>query len=133
MQETQRVNAAFDLVSGSFPISLRKEDQKQGAFTWMDNSIPEGLALWLGRCSRSPSHCSPRWLVMRSFCRPSHWSPITHRGLPASLFLALESGGPIEMDLASPQLRLGNPFHCTGDVRTGVWPGDTQPKSCRPE
>lgn len=49
------MNAAFDLVSASFPISLRKEDQKQGALTWMDNSIIEGLALWLGYLSHPPS------------------------------------------------------------------------------
>ena len=46
----------------SFPISLRKEDQRQGAFMWMDNSIIGDLAQWLGYLSHAPSCCSRRWL-----------------------------------------------------------------------
>lgn len=122
--ETHRMNAAFGLVSASFPISLRKEDQKQGAFTWMDNSIFEDLALWLGYLSHPPSWCSPRWLGHVVILQTITLVPITHGGLPASLFQGLENGGSIEMDAASPHLSFRNPFHCTGDVRTGMWSGD---------
>ena len=132
------MNAAFDLVSASFPISLRKEDQKQGAFTWMDNSIIEDLALWLGYLSHPPSWCSPRQLdhgvILQTITLVPH-----HPWRPASIsFQGLENGGSIEMDPASPHLRFRNPFHFTGDVRAGMQSGDAlvlshiaPPRSCQ--
>lgn len=127
-----RMNAAFELVHPFPSLSERRTRDRVHSCGWTTASLeilPHG---WVTSLTLHQVAARDGW-IMWSFCRPSHWSPVTHRGLPASLFWVLESGGSIEMDPASPQLRLRNPFHCTGDVRTGVWSGDTPPRSCQHE
>ena len=127
-------------MSASFPISLRKEDLRQCAFTWMDSSITEAFAPGWVNSPILHHNAAPGGRIIRSFCRTSQWSTIAHRPPSASLFLGLKNVGSIDMDPASPHLRLGNPFHSAGGVKTGVWSRDVlvlshvaPPRSCQPE
>lgn len=105
----------------------------------MDSSIEAFAPGWVN----SPilhHDAAPGGRIIWAFFTTPQSSTITHRPPSPSLVWGLKNVGSIDTDPASPHLRLRNPFHGAGGVKTGVWSRDVlvlshvaPPRSCQPE